>query len=327
MSLVTTLSIDEICARGTIKDSDVIKLRRTLFGKPAIDANDVENLVRINESTRIQDPAWSPLFIEAITDFVVTELPPQGYVTAANAAWLIERIGHDGRVDSPTELELLVNILERARWSPESLVSFALEQVKFAVIEGSGPLRSGARLTAGQITVEEVALLRRILYAFGGDGNAAITRREAEVLFDIEDATANGPQVPEWQELFVKAVASVMMAASGYKVPTREEALRQERWLQSSGDLSLGTFLGRMFSSYDQQNSEERALARLERQRIEIITNEAVTETEATWLVDRIGRDGRITPTEKLLLGFLKRESPRIHPSLQHLAETAGRAA
>ncbi len=327
MSLVTTLSIDEICARGTIKDSDVIKLRRTLFGKPAIDANDVENLVRINESTRIQDPAWSPLFIEAITDFVVNELPPQGYVTAANAAWLIERIGRDGRVDSPTELELLVNILERARWSPESLVSFALEQVKFAVIEGSGPLRSGARLTAGQITVEEVTLLRRILYAFGGDGNAAITRREAEVLFDIEDATANGPQVPEWQELFVKAVASVMMAASGYKVPTREEALRQERWLQSSGDLSLGTFLGRMFSSYDQQNSEERALARLERQRIEIITNEAVTETEATWLVDRIGRDGRITPTEKLLLGFLKRESPRIHPSLQQLAETAGRAA
>lgn len=327
MSLVTTLSIDEICARGTIKDSDVIKLRRTLFGKPAIDANDVENLVRINESTRIQDPAWSPLFIEAITDFVVNELPPQGYVTAANAAWLIERIGRDGRVDSPTELELLVNILERARWSPESLVSFALEQVKFAVIEGSGPLRSGARLTAGQITVEEVTLLRRILYAFGGDGNAAITRREAEVLFDIEDATANGPQVPEWQELFVKAVASVMMAASGYKVPTREEALRQERWLQSSGDLSLGTFLGRMFCSYDQQNSEERALARLERQRIEIITNEAVTETEATWLVDRIGRDGRITPTEKLLLGFLKRESPRIHPSLQQLAETAGRAA
>jgi hypothetical protein len=327
MSLTASISIDQICARGTVKDSDILELRRVIFGKAGIEASDIEALFRINESTQNQDPAWPALFVEAATDFLVNELPPQGYITSANAGWLMQRISKDGRIDSATELELLVSVLDKARWAPESLVRFALDQVKIAVIEGTGPLRDGARLTAGQITPEEVHLLRRILYAFGGDGSAAITRSEAEVLFDIEDATAGSPQVPEWQDLFVKAIASVVMAASGYKVPTREEALRQEQWLACRGDLSLGNFLGRMFSVYDTQTPEERALARLERQRVEIITNEEVTESEATWLAERIGRDGRTTANEQMLLAFLKRESPRIHPSLQQLVDRASMAA
>ena len=313
--------IDDICNRGAVRDSDVMKLRRLIYAKDGIAASDIESLFAINEIARIQDATWAGFFIEAVTDFIINELSPQGYVTAANASWLIERIGRDGRVDSGTELELLVTILDQARWVPESLVRYALDQVKLAVVHGDGPLRAGKQLKAGQITADEVALLRRILYAFGGDGNAAITRIEAEVLFDIEDATAGTPQAPEWQELFVKAVASVVLSASGYKVPSREEALRQENWLAVRGDLSIGKVLGRMFCSSDNQTAEERALARLERQRIEIITNEVVSETEATWIADRIGGDGRVTANERILLEFLKRESRQIHPSLRLLID------
>ena len=38
--------------------------------------------------------------------------------------------------------------------------------------------------------------MRRMLYAFGGDGNIAITRQEAEVLFDINDATDADEELP-----------------------------------------------------------------------------------------------------------------------------------
>lgn len=321
MTNIASDTVDDICNRGNVRDADVMKLRRIIYAEAGIAAGDIEALFAINEIARIQAPAWPAFFVEAVTDFMINELPPQGYVTAANADWLIQRIGRDGRVDSATELELLVNVLDQARWVPECLARFALEQVKYAVIHGDGPLRAGKALAAGQITADEVALLRRILYAFGGDGNAAITRAEAEVLFDIEDATAGSAQSPEWQDLFVKAVASVVMAASGYKVPSREEALRRETWLASRGDLSIGKILGRVFAAYDHQSAEERALSRLERQRIEIITNAEVTESEASWIADRISRDARITATEHLVLAFLKHESHKIHPTLQQLID------
>jgi hypothetical protein len=72
-----------------------------------------------------------------------------------------------------------------------------------------------------------------MLYAFGGDGNIAVTQQEASVLFDINDATAETENHPAWSDLFVKALANFLMATSGYQVPTRQEALRREAWLEA----------------------------------------------------------------------------------------------
>lgn len=319
--------IDDICNRGIVKDSDVAKLRRVLYGGEGIGAGDIEALFRINRTTRLQDPAWPAFFIEATCDYLLNELPPHGYLTAENGSWLIARISSDGVVGTATEMELLVTVLDQARWVPESIASFALAQVVRAIKSGEGPLRAGRAIAVNHVTADDVLLLRRILYAFGGDGNAAITRSEAEILFEIEEVTATGGQAPEWQELFVKAIASVIMSASGYRVPPREEALRREKWLAQRGDLSIGNFVGRIFSSYETQTPQERALARLERQRIEIITSETVSETDAGWLAERIGRDGRITANEVLLLAFIKRERPTLDPALVSLIERTTRAA
>ena len=83
-------------------------------------------------------------------------------------------------------------------------------------------------------------MIRRILYAFGGDGNVAITRPEAEVLFEINDATADGTNAEGWRDLFVKAIANCVLAASMYTAPSREQALTREAWLDRRGDLSVG---------------------------------------------------------------------------------------
>ena len=48
-----------------------------------------------------------------------------------------------------------------------------------------------------------------------------------------------------------------------------------------------------------------------------------MTAAEATWLAERIGRDGRMTPNERALLMFLKTESPSIDPALRALVEKA----
>jgi hypothetical protein len=73
-------------------------------------------------------------------------------------------------------------------------------------------VRSGASLQPGHVGKDEVDLLRRMLYAYGGSGNVAICRTEADVLFDINDATRTADNHPDWADLFVKAIANHLMA-------------------------------------------------------------------------------------------------------------------
>jgi hypothetical protein len=334
MAVLNAVSIAEIKARGSIKDADVLKVRRNYYDDGVITAEEADTIFALNDACPVQDPAWADCFIETITDYLVEQAEPRGYLTAENAQWLIARIARDGQVETKTELELLVNVLDKARWAPQSLVRFALEQVRTAVVDGAGPLRSGKTLEPGRVCEAEVDLLRRILYSFGGDGNIAVTRPEAEVLFDIDAATAEADNHPAWTDLFVKAIASCVMAASGYAAPPREIALAQEAWLDRRGDLSLDAILSGMgaglkglFGGYREQTEEERAIARLTHQKIEIITHEAVTAAEATWLAERIGRGGKLTPNVRALLAFLKAESPAIDPALQPLLERATVAA
>jgi hypothetical protein len=335
MGAFNVVSADEICSKGTLTDGDVLAMRRAYYADGIVTVAEAEALFRINTACANAAPGWGEFFVEAITDFVVNACQPEGYLTVDNASWLIAHISADGIVHSRTELELLVNVLDKARWAPESLVRYALDQVYHAVLLGQGPLRRGQSLEAGRITDGEVDLLRRILFAFSGDGNIAITRSEAEVLFDINDATADGPINPSWTDLFVKGIANAVMASSGFAVPSREEAMRREAWLDRRGDLSLGGILGRIADSsfgevlglYREQSQEERQLDRLERQRIEIITNEQVTASEAGWLAERIGRDGRLNDNERALITLLRTSAQKLHPSIEALVDRISKAA
>ena len=335
MGALKSLLVDEIVRRGSIKDVDVLRLRSAVHRDGIVSAEDAEALLQLNEACPVQDAAWPEFFIETLTDYVVNQAQPEGYLTAEGARWLIARVSKDDAIARKTELDLVVNILDKARWSPVSLSRFALQQVRRAVVDGDGPLRAGQIVEKGRISEPEVELVRRILYAFGGDGNVAVTRAEAEVLFEINDAIVDTEANTAWTDLFVKAVTNVVMAASGQAVPTREEALRRDAWLMNRDELSPQALIAAMVTSsidavrnaYQEQSSEERALARLEHQRIEIITNEVITQAEAGWLSARIGRDGRLTANEAALIAYLKKESPNIHPDLQARVDRLAKAA
>ena len=251
-----------------------------------ISADEAEALFTLNETCPLQDPAWAEFYVDALTDYLVNQVEPEGYLTAEEAKRFTSRIAPDGVIARKSELDLLVNVLDKSRWSPVSLSRLALQQVKRAVVDGDGPLRENHPDQPGTIRECEVELVRRILYAFGGEGSVAITRPEAEILFDINDNIRDPQSNAAWTDLFVKAVTNVVMAASGQAVPTREEALRRDAWLmEAKGELSPLALLSAMVSSsidavratYQEQSAEERALARLEQQRIEIITNEEIT--------------------------------------------------
>ncbi|MGI9421671.1 MAG: hypothetical protein ACR2PA_00580 [Hyphomicrobiaceae bacterium] len=367
MSTVNTLFFDDICQRGIIHDSDVLALRGRFFSDEPIAVHLAQHLFKLNRVCPSQADSWPPFFVEAITDYLVNDAEPEGYLTQSNADWLIHQLTWNGAINTQTEIALLLNVLDKARWSPATLVAFTLQQVQRAVCEGHGPLRAESAPDAGVVVTEDdVELLRRILYAFAGDENVAITRQEAEILFDINDAAADADNCPHWQDLFVKAIASSIMQASGYSVPSRSEMLRREAWLDSRGDLSLGNIISQAlrggFSSireayanwfdgkddtttagndadtatksgddvlagYQQQSPEARAIARLEQHRLEIITNAEVTMADAAWLAARIGRDDRLTSNEIALLQCLKKRAPKLPSELAGLLEKAADAA
>ncbi len=336
MSGLRSLPVNEILRRQTITFDDILILKRVFYEDGIASCDEANLLFSMNEVCSVQHADWPDFFVEAICDYLIFQELPRGYLTAANAHWLIDSVSTDGKIASKTEFDLVLNVLDKARWAPASLSKFALEQVKHAVVTGKGPLRQGKHLAPGRISVGEVELLRRILYAFGSGGNVAVTRDEADTLFDIDEAVAGSLPNAAWTDLFVKAVANVMMSASGYAVPSREQALRQEADLQE--DDSQASILSSLLSmvhanllsmqaDYHDQSVEERALVRLEHQRIEIITHEEIAEADPAWLVGRLGRGGRLSPSERALVAYLNHEGPRIHPTITEAVCRLGQAA
>lgn len=321
--------ITELIERKRVTDADVLRLRRDVYSNGIVNREEARDIFALDHLVADKPESWRAFFVEAIADYLVEQEAPRGYISSANAEWLIAAISHDGVVDYRTELELLIKAMEKASSVPPFLAGFALKQVAIAVVDGKGALARGHSLTPGAIGEHEVELLRRILYAAGGEGSAAITRNEAEVLFEINDKTREADNHRTWTELFTKAVACSLMAASGYAVPSREEALRREDWLRDTS-VNLGGFFSRMFAGsldahIDAVRLETGSEAYYSRRNAERDASRAASEkidaSEAEWLVDRIGRDGVLHDNEKELLGWLKRESPHIHPSLRPLFE------
>nr|WP_287112905.1 hypothetical protein [Mesorhizobium sp.] len=231
-------------------------------------------------------------------------------------------------VDSRTELELLVHVLEKAKSSPNGLCVYALAQVANAVLDGKGPLMHEGKLVPGLIAKAEVELLRRILYAHGGDGNIAITRAEAEMLFKINERTATANNDPSWNDLFVKAIGNFVMCSAGYEAPRRDVALRRDSFFEQA-ELGIGSFFGRMVSGglagimeayrapgdieseWESKNKAAEALAR---------RAETIDASEAKWLAERIG-DRPLRENERALLTLIKHASPEIHPVLKPLID------
>ncbi len=303
-----------------VRPQDVIALRRFVFSDGVISASEAEELYSLARSG-FACPEWLEFFVEAMTDYVVNQAEPKGYVSSQNANWLMDRIRASGEMPSALELETLVNVINKAKSCPETLSVFALEMVKQGVIKGEGALRRGAKLEPGVIGAAEVDLLRLVLYGMGGDGNIAISRAEAEVLFDINDIVGDQANHPSWPDLFVKAIANFLMASTGYNVPTRQEALRSQEWLDddraSITDFLSKTFAGGLRGILNSYSVDEAWAKRNEKLKTSIKANEVVDAGEAQWLIDRVKRDGKIHKNERALLMFIKETSPDIHPELK----------
>jgi hypothetical protein len=314
-----------IAASRRVSEDDVLAMRRIVYSSPIVSEQDAHLITMLDDQLVDAPPSWSTFLSELVCDYLVHQELPEGYVNEAKAQWLIQHISANGFLKSDTELELLINVMECARRVPHALTAFALAQVKIAVLDGEGPLAHGGILQQGKITIGEVNLLRRILSAASGEAQIAISRHEAEVLFELHDATCDADNDPEWNTLFIQSIAQYLMSLSLHEPPTFEEALRREKWLmdqkESVNAQTLGGFFGRMFSgslsAFQHSQSEANYLDRSSA----TATAEKITQDEAVWLIDRIMQDGQVSMLERQLLAYIHQSKPPMQPTLENFIQ------
>jgi hypothetical protein len=280
-----------------ITADDVLAVRRAIWPDGRVSDSEAGFVFDLNRLIEEPSPEWRAFFLDALTDYVVNQKAPRGYVDEANADWLINEVDRDGEQVSRLEIELVVKVVERALNCPARLRTWALAELEDAVARGSK-----------NVDADECALLRRLVFAPGGEGALVVGKDEAEALWRIKDACLDSDNAPEWKTLFVQAVGNHLMAWSDYKPLARDEAARLEAFVNDGRSSVLG-FFSRMRGA---SPLAEAAKLFKDAPRIDydaaLAAAEAITPEEQEWLDRHVEADGARDPYEEALLAFVAAE-------------------
>ncbi len=310
--------LETVTATGSVSATDVLALRRSIFADGVVSKTEAETLFAIERARKTHTNEWSAFFVEALTDFLLNQDPPVGYVSAENASWIEAQIKRRKQPSTDGDLALVTNLIEKAREVPASFAAFALQLAKDAVIYSDGPDATGRAHAHGKVTEADVIMLQRILWGAGSEGLMAISREEAEALFAIGDATTGADNHPAFDDLFAKAIGNYLLGATGRGVPDRATALRWEtagsykadvvavmgRMLRSTPDVS-GALNERTLAQAVEDEHARRNMVR----DVEIEVAAILTPDKAAWLAERIGRNGVSNGPERALAAFIEREA------------------
>ncbi len=280
-----------------ITPEDVLAVRRAVWPDGRVSDAEAGIVFDLNRAIAEPTPEWRDFFVEALTDYVVNQKAPRGYVDDANAAWLAAEVDRDGGPVSRIEVELVVKVIERALSCPDSLRRWALAQIEEAVVRGSKT-----------VDAEECRLLRRLVFAPGGEGALVVGQDEAEALWRIKDACLDSDNAPEWKTLFVQALGNHLMAWCSYKPLERDEAARLEAFVNDQSR-SVAGFFARMrvanpFAEAKRLLGGEKGVDHAAR----LAEAEAITSSEQSWLDGKVDADGARDPYEEALLAFVEAE-------------------
>lgn len=295
---------------GVITADEIGQLRRAGWADGRMTRAEAEAVFRAAHAIEHPSAEWSDFFVEAIQNFVLEGSEPAGYASEEEARWLIAQVEANGAVCSMTELELLARIIERAENVPEALKAYALGVLEREVLTGIGPTRCGGALCATSVTEAECRIIRRVIFGQASDRPAAVSRREAEMLFRIKDATLEQDNAPEFKRLFVQGVGNYLLGyASGQAQITRERALELEAFV-ADNRVRVGRFMGRMAKSSPnvfgmvfgrRQTGPDRAA--------QLAQAEAITVVEQDWLDAMIEANGAVDAYDQALIRFLAEEA------------------
>ncbi len=295
-----------VAANGQVSVDEVLSLRREGWGDGIITREEAEALFAINNALDFRSEEWCDFFVEAIGEFVLNGAQPRLQCDDEEAQWLIAQVDHDGVVESFVELETIVRIIERAENVPTRLKDYVIEQVEKEVLSGTGPTRDGGELSATHISSAECRILRRVIFASGGHGPAAVSRFDAEMLFRLKDETLAEENAPEWDDLFLDGVSNFLKGFALQNAQIEHDRAKELQAFVADNKANVGRFFGQMAKEaphvrnhfgkvFGKKESgpgfEEQAKA-----------GEVVTDFEQEWLDRMIEADGEVDDLERRLL-------------------------
>ena len=326
MTLAEALSA--LDGKALLGPDDAVAIRGVVYGGDcAISQAEADALFQLNADAGTLSREWRDLYIEAMADFVVRQQDPAGYVDDAKAAWLIAAISRKNHIRED-ELEMLIHVLETADQVPDRLSAFVFGLVETLLMKGFE--RDGALAPAN------IERLRRVLFAGGGDGAVAVSRHEAEALFDMNDAMKGAVVDQAWTDLFARAVGNAVLYEARWTADRARET-RDEAWIADTSTHPFGR-MGAALSSgakaaamadgfrellhWDFMNHN---LEPIEAADEAMETRAAdVSADEAHWLVALLRRDGQLDANERAVIDFIRANARSVDPSLQSLVEEFG---
>ena len=320
----------EILAGGAITASDVMILRQGVFEDGVVDRDEAELMFYLDAHSSGNDAEWNAFFVDALTSYFVWQQLPRGMLGDEDGQFLIDRVTDDGRIDHHSEFQLVVNIIIKAWLCPENVIVLALEAVEASVLESSGKLFGKGRRRAGIIDEDEVDVLCAIVFGTGGGGGLTVTRREADLMFRLNNKTIERKNAAGWRDLFVAAVGCHLMHPKAPPDIDVEEILRRDKSLAMMARGEGPSVFDQMMSTNPFEHLAEegrKEKARLQRALDDLeaeFKREAVDEAEIEWLIARITEDDIIHDNERALLAFIKEKGADNHPSLDPYFEKYG---
>ncbi|WP_379922850.1 hypothetical protein [Erythrobacter sp. R86502] len=297
-------------AEGQITADGLLALRREGWGDGIITRAEAEALFALNAALATRSSEWCDFFVEAIGEHVLNGTPPRLQCSREEAEWLIAQIDADGRVESMAELEVLVRILERAENTPDRLKSYVLDVIEREVLTGTGPARCGGQLSATHISAAECRIIRRVIFASGGHGPAAVTRFDAEMLFRLKDATLGDENAAEWDDLFIDGVANYLKGFTLKNAQLSHERRRELEGFIADNHASVGRFMGRVAREAPQvMNHFGKVFGKKGASGLNYAAlaaeGEKITNHESQWLETMIAADGEVDELESRLIARL----------------------
>lgn len=130
------------------------------------------------------------------------------------------------------EFAKLIAAIETSPIVSSETVMQALSCVRDGVITGEGPTTQGRAHFSRSLDAEDARWCERILTA-PSMADRPVSRQEAEILFQINEAAADRADDGAFEALFARAVVHHAASASGLPVPSRAVALSPETDIES----------------------------------------------------------------------------------------------
>lgn len=311
-----------------------LQVRRAIYSHDPLTPSDMELVFSVaRKAGRQPCPEWTALFCEALADYVVHQNDPPDYIPQDKADWLTAALAKNGGICTNAEFAMLIDVMTHALGVPTSLSTFALSEIKTAIIQGRRDAIAGEDHAPGVVTKPDVEALRAVLYAAKTGTPGHVTRDEAEVLFEIAHATSHAD--PSFDDLFARAIGNYLMAINLH-VPDAAEALHFEKWLDEKEDLLA--FASRMFHRAPTGNSFNLLQSPAQAFEADMAQQDAadealleerknITDSEAAWLIAHLTHEGELSSAEKRLLQFLAAQARSIAAPLRALIDKATMAA